>query len=98
VKDRVPIEVEALKKVALILVDHLAQHHGDHVALEHDMFWSIPSPDIFNVYTRPDHLTIGQLSEAWESLHRMVAEDRPLVYGLVWLSDLLRALGTELSE
>ena len=40
--------------------------------------------------------TIGQVSESWENLRGML-EDRSkaLGYGLVWLADVLRAIGDE---
>ena len=96
--ERVVVEVEALRKIVSKLLDHLAEHQGGEVSLEHDMFWSIASPEIFNVYSRPEDLTIGQLSESWESLCRMADDDRPLTYGLVWLADVLRAIGMEIVQ
>lgn len=96
--ERVVMDVGALRKIVSKLLDHLAEHQGNEVALEHDMFWSIAAPDIFNVYSRPEDLTIGQLSESWESLRRMVDDDRPLTYGLVWLADVLRAIGMEIVQ
>lgn len=94
--ERVLIDVEALRRITSRLLDHLAENQGDQVALDHDMFWSIAAPEIFNVYSRPEDLTIGQISEAWASLCLMVDDDRPLTYCLVWLADVLRAIGMEI--
>jgi len=42
-------------------------------------------------------LTIGQLSESWSNVSAMMHGDSPtLSYGLVWLSDVLRAAGMKL--
>jgi len=39
-------------------------------------------------------LTIGQLTESLDNVERMVSDpDATLAYGLVWLSDVLRAVG-----
>ncbi len=94
--ERVTVDLGALRAVASALLDHLAELEGSEVALEHDMFWSVDPAVLFNVYAQPEGLSIGQLSESWENLRRMVDDDRPLAYGLVWLADVLRAIGLEI--
>jgi hypothetical protein len=98
VTERVVIDLSDLRAVAASLLDHLTELEGSEVSLEHDMFWSVGAPAIFNVYAQPEDLSIGQLSESWENLRRMTDEDRSLTYGLEWLADVLRAIGLEIVQ
>lgn len=64
------------------------------VTLDQDYFWSVPAEELYDVYNTPSNLTIGQLSESWQLLRDLLAdEDRALGYHLVWLADVLRAIG-----
>ncbi|MFE7636808.1 MULTISPECIES: hypothetical protein [unclassified Kitasatospora] len=71
---------------------------GDTVALDKDYFWSVPPDGLYDVYRAPDELTIGQLSESWQHLTGLLAEpDRAVGYHLVWLADVLRAIGQDIA-
>ncbi len=96
--ERTVVDLAALRAAIAALLDHLSELEGSEVFLEHDMFWSISSPGIFNMYERPEDLLIGQLSESWDNVRRMVDDDRPLAYGLVWLADVLRGIGMEVAR
>ncbi|MEU4839908.1 hypothetical protein [Nocardia testacea] len=51
-------------------------------------------PDL--CYNTPADLTIGQLSDSWEFLRTPLADpDDALTYHLVWLADILRAIGED---
>ncbi|MGW2544267.1 hypothetical protein ACWC5I_26150 [Kitasatospora sp. NPDC001574] len=64
------------------------------VAVHDDYYWSVPPAGAFDIHEGPPELTIGRLPEAWEHLERMIADETATVgYGLVWLGDLLRAVG-----
>ncbi|MBC3840689.1 hypothetical protein GXW82_11685 [Streptacidiphilus sp. 4-A2] len=42
----------------------------------------------------PSTLTIGQLSESWQHLESQLGdEDRAVGYHVVWLADVIRAIG-----
>jgi hypothetical protein len=91
------IEVADLKRAVELLLDHVLTVEGSALELDHDMFWSIPAPALYEVHERPSELTIGQLSESWSNVTAMMAGDSPtLSYGLVWLADVLRAAGLTL--
>ena len=90
------VSVEEVRQLALLLLRHVEESAGSTVELDKDMFWSVPSPELYNVYDTPE-LTVGQLSESWASLKAMGDGESPsLSYGLVWLADVLRAIGQEL--
>ncbi len=90
------ITLEEVRQIALLLLKHVEETAGATVELDKDMFWSVPSPELYDVYATPE-LTVGQLSESWASLQAMDSGEGPSVsYGLVWLADVLRAIGQEL--
>ncbi|MFE4517883.1 hypothetical protein ACFRMQ_27255 [Kitasatospora sp. NPDC056783] len=70
---------------------------GGAVTLDKDYFWSVPPDERYDVTRKPGELTIGQLSESCRHLRDLLAdEDRALGYHLVWLADVLRAIGQDL--
>ena len=91
---KLPIDVARLKIITNALLDHLQQIKGDTVDLTEDYYWQITDDAWFNVYQEPNTFTIGQLSDDWETLNKMTAdEDEILTYGLVWVSAIFRAIG-----
>lgn len=92
----VRIPVDQLRQVFELLVAHVATDGATDLPVSRDYFWSIPSPERYDVYNEPSQLTIGQVSESWANLRGMLEDDsKALGYGLVWLADVLRAIGDE---
>jgi hypothetical protein len=92
----VRIPVEDLRRAADILLDHLESTVGGVVELDRDMFWAVPPDALYDVYQEPGELTIGQLTESRDNIARVLEDqDSALSYGLVWLADVLRAVGHE---
>ncbi|MET7995441.1 hypothetical protein ABZU76_31575 [Amycolatopsis sp. NPDC005232] len=88
------IRLDQLAAAAERLFEHVREVHGDLVAVDADYFWSIPPEALYNVTEEPQALTIGQLTECEEHVRQLVESERPpLAYHLVWLSELLRAVG-----
>lgn len=79
--------------------DRLVLRTADHLvcaSLDTDYFWAIPREQRNDPCSKPSELTIGQLTESLDNVERMVSDhDSTLAYGLVWLSDVLRAVGEE---
>ena len=64
--------------------------------LEHDYFWSLLPPQLYDLNQSPDDRTIGQLSECLRNITNIVEDSSDVIsYGLVWLAELLRAIGHE---
>lgn len=92
----VRVSVDQLKQVFGLLLAHVADKSKSELTLSKDYFWSIPAPERYDVYTEPSQFTIGQVSECWTHLEGMLEdESKVLGYGLVWLADVLRAMGDE---
>ncbi|MFG1795892.1 hypothetical protein [Nocardia sp. NPDC049149] len=84
-----------LRKAFEVALNHVEATAGTgSAALDQDYFWSIPAEELYDVYDVPVNMTIGQLSESWQHLRDSIADpDRVLTYDLVWLADVLRAIG-----
>lgn len=95
-EDSVRIPVDGLRKALDMLLRHVGTQAGELLEVEHDYFWSVAPNELTNVYERPNELTVGQVSEAWQNLAEMLEDDSKVVgYGLVWLADVLRTMGVE---
>ncbi|MFI5709913.1 hypothetical protein [Kribbella sp. NPDC051620] len=66
--------------------------------IDKEAFWSVPPDQIYDVYNQPQDLTIGMLSESWSHLEDMLSNpDRVVGHGLIWLAEVLRAIGDQAS-
>lgn len=89
---RVP--VETLQQAAAILLRHLETMQGPVVVLDADFYWAISPEQRVDVYSEPSEFTIGQLTDCLENVSGIVEDpSRSTSYALVWLADLLRAVG-----
>lgn len=88
------IDPAELRLVAELLLGHLEETAGDSIKLDKDYFWTIEPGSRYNVHAEPQAFTIGQLSESWSNLGGL-DEGNVTSYALVWLSDVLRAIGEE---
>ncbi|WFR84359.1 hypothetical protein [Arthrobacter sp. Y-9] len=84
---------DLLREAFEILLERAA--NGDDVVdLGVDYYWSIPPRLQGDVLAGPPELTVGQYSECTENLSSLVNDPENAVgYGLVWLADVLRAIG-----
>ncbi|MFD0153005.1 hypothetical protein ACWGQ4_24525 [Streptomyces sp. NPDC055721] len=88
------IPLDQLRHVFELALQHIEASAGSQVALEHDYFWSVPGDELYDVPNEPRTITIGQLSESWQHLEDLLIDpDRAVGHHLVWLADVLRAIG-----
>jgi len=95
----VRIQLSDLRRAADALFDHLEQTGRTEVEVTEDFYWSIPEKHLYSVYAPPPEsdLTMGQLSDDWNELTKIASgKSPPLAYALVWLSSLLRFIGTKI--
>lgn len=92
------VSVEWLRTATEVLLRHLEETQGPRITLEQDYFWSMASTDRYDVTTPPSDLAIGSLSDGVELVQSMVQSGAVLNYGLVWLGELLRAVGEQSGE
>lgn len=84
------IDVSELRETVTRFLDDLETTHGEAVTLPEDYFYSVPFPELYDVLGDAPQLTVGQLTESWGNLQQ---DDAPVPWGLVWLGDILRAIG-----
>jgi hypothetical protein len=73
---------------------YLAAEEGEVIHLERDYFWAISPDDLYNPLEDPRELTLGQLWHSWEFIENLPNEpDDAISHHLVWLADIIRALG-----
>ncbi|MGW2984750.1 hypothetical protein [Streptomyces goshikiensis] len=90
------IPIDGLRRAFELALQHIEASAGETVALERDYFWSVPGYELYDVLNEPRTITIGQLSESWQHLEDLLAEpDRVVGHHLVWLADVLRAIGQD---
>ncbi|MEV6071610.1 hypothetical protein AB0L82_34145 [Nocardia sp. NPDC052001] len=89
------ISLTELRRSFEVLLDHAeASAGGDIVRLDQDYFWSIPREELYDPTSVPTNLTLGQLSWSWQHMTDLLADpDQAIGYHLVWLSEVLRAIG-----
>jgi hypothetical protein len=92
--DPVIISLADLRRAFDILSTHVVETVGDDVNLAEDYFWSIPADQLYSVEEKPTELTIGQLSESLGNVQALLENPENVTsYTLVWIADIIRALG-----
>ncbi|GEB60186.1 hypothetical protein [Streptomyces gardneri] len=90
------IPLDQLRTAFELALQRIEASAGSAVALEHDYFWSVPGDELYDVLNEPKTITIGQLSESWQHLEDLLADpNRAVGHHLVWLADVLRAIGQD---
>ena len=88
------VSKDFLREVFEILLGRAASG-SEVVDLGEDYFWSIPPTRQGDVNADPE-LTVGQYSECLEHLESVVENpENAIGYALVWLADVLRAVGAQ---
>jgi len=92
--DAIRIDLSELRSAFDTVIRHIKAAEGTQVHLAADYFWSVPSPDLYDVDRNPP-LTIGQVSESWDNLRRERDgnDDVTIGFAAVWLGEVLRAIG-----
>lgn len=88
------IKISDIEKAFLLTMNHLKADGLTSISIDDDYYWKIPQENQYDPYVKPDNLTIGQLSEDWEWLSKVInGECEPLAYTLVYLSAIIKRIG-----
>ncbi len=89
------ISTDELRQLALMILAHVDDTNSSQpIEIEDDFYWDVPSEARYDAYVEPKTHTVGQLSDDWHELQRMLQAERPPVgYALVWLAAILRRIG-----
>lgn len=93
------IDLAELKQIIDRLFNHIMEtREVKSFAFEKEYYWNIPSRDVYE-FEEPKELDIGNLSDDWEFLSKLLRpENQPVAYQFTQLAPLLRYLGERLGE
>ena len=87
-------KIDQLEAIFTLLIDHLKAKGIDSVDIDEDYYWNVPQASLYDPYHEPGQLEIGQLSDDWNELSKLLEGKKvPLAYHLVWFAAILRAIG-----
>lgn len=95
------IQISELRQAAQLLFNHLEDDGHSTLSIPYDYYWNIPKTERYDISKDFDAqvVDLGQLSDDWESLSKILDGDSPPVaYGLVWLAEIIRVIGEEIVE
>jgi hypothetical protein len=91
----VSVDLDLLEEAFTVLLARLRAENGTTFSLDRDYFWSIAPDEVFDVEARPGDLGIGQVTDCLDWLAGLrIDQESALAYHLVWLAEILRAVGT----
>lgn len=93
------VSVAELRKAAEILFNHLEGTGQIAIEIDDDFYWQVPASERYDSYKSPENHTIGQLSDDWDEIQKLVRGNRaPVGFALVWLASILRRVGETCKE
>ena len=88
------ITVSDLKKIVESIFALFDECGVEIISIENDYYWHIPKEEIYDPYHTPTNLNLGQLSDDWQDLHRVLAkENEPILTDFIDLASIFRAIG-----
>jgi hypothetical protein len=93
-KSSTEVGTRDLRRVFNLLMEHMEAIGQEAIDLPGDFYWDVPAEALYDPYSEPRQLDLGQLSEDWEKLLSLAnGESPPVGYAFVWLASILRAYG-----
>lgn len=88
------IDLNVLKRAFNDMIDSLALVEASRVRLNADYYWTLDPADVLDPTRSPQDPGLGQLSDCMDEIRAVVDDpERATTYHLVWLGDILRAIG-----
>lgn len=92
------IRTSDLISVTEKLFEHLHKLNIEYIELPYEYYWDIPKEYLYDSYQEPVHHTLGQLSDDWSDLEKVLGDvNDPLAHDFVDLAAILKALGQTVS-
>jgi len=96
------INLKVLKSAINAVLDHLVEDLGiENVAIEDetDSYWDCPYPEMHDVSMQPADLTVGRLSDDFDSVKLVRrGQSADVSYNLVHIAPLLRYIGERIKS
>jgi hypothetical protein len=89
------IDVRKLEEIAALLFKRFKDRNGNEFVLDSDYYWDISSEEIYCPYENPKNMTLGQLSDDFVEISRLLEGEDPISYDFKRLASILVALSIE---
>lgn len=90
------IHIATLREITIRILSHVEEQGIDSIELKKDYYWNVPTDQLYDNFTKPSDLNVGQLFDDWKELLQIHSgESEPLGYALVWLAAIMRFVGEE---
>ena len=89
------VNIDELQKIISLLLKKLKDSKGNEIELNNDYYWDISMEEIYNPYTEPKNISLGQLSDDLDEIKRLLHSDDAIAYDLKRFANILKALGIE---
>ena len=91
------IRLADLRLISEKLFAYLEDQGVESIDFAVDYYWNIPKEQMYNPYQEPFELDMGQLTDDWDDLQKLLDPERePLTDDFVDLAAILRAVGEHL--
>lgn len=88
------VDVHELKQIVNRLLEWVIAEYGQRLDLPDHFYWNIPEYQLYNMEREPTALDVGQLSDDWLEIRKLLDEERePIRHEFVLLAAIFRALG-----
>lgn len=89
------IKLEEIEQMVSTLLSEYRKTVGSEIEINNDFYWDFSSNEIYNPNEEPKDLSLGQLTDDWETLKDSFASDNLIPYDLQRVSNILKALSIE---
>ena len=88
------IDIHELKEIVDKLLEWAIAKYGKTLDISDHFYWNVPASQLYNMEREPTTFDVGQLSDDWLELRKLLSEERePVRHEFVLLATILHALG-----
>ena len=89
------VNIDEIQKITSLLLSKLKESKGNEIEINNDYYWEISNEELYNPYEEPRNITLGQLSDDLDEVHRILQSDDAIMYDLKRIAGILKTLSLE---
>lgn len=89
------IDLDKLEQAISILLSQFKKNTGNEIEIKNDFYWDMSTEDIYNPYIEPKNVSLGQLTDDWQTLEKSVNSNSLIPYDLQRISNILKVISVE---
>jgi len=89
------VNIDEIQKITSLLLSKLKESKGNEIEINNDYYWEISNEELYNPYEEPRNITLGQLSDDLDEVHRLLQSDDAIMYDLKRIAGILKTLSLE---